>query len=113
MKTLRELLQQSDPVAHEPPLSEDEVRHMRRVVLTAPVSARWAMPRGRTTAVLGVGLAAVVVAAVGLRPYESRDPADPDPPVIDREMLPRQLQFDTPGGTRVIWVLHSASEPWR
>jgi hypothetical protein len=42
--------------------------------------------------------------AVGWR-LETRDPA-PAPVVAARREIRRQMQFATPGGTRIIWTFH-------
>jgi hypothetical protein len=41
------------------------------------------------------------------RPGRDAQPAaSPVPPSVDEEDRPRQLQFTTPGGTRIVWVLN-------
>ncbi|HEX9945318.1 MAG TPA: hypothetical protein VGG03_25185 [Thermoanaerobaculia bacterium] len=161
---LRRLLREADPAADEPRLTLEEVREMRRTVLTAAPE-----PRRRWLAipVLSGAAAAVLAAAVALTMW----PGPPEPPVPPKETprvaavprtapapvpaapaelataaaekaersrpaleLPRsratkrrpsvhrtpslpetapeepetqQVQFSTPGGTRIIWVLTS------
>jgi hypothetical protein len=101
---LSERLQEGDPLAKEPAIPADHVEEMRRAVM---VSRRAAPPAtahlGRALIVAAVALAAVVVAFVGSigRPAQDRGTPAPDAPSEQR-----QIQFETPGGTRIIWLLN-------
>jgi hypothetical protein len=158
---LRSLLRETDPAASDPGLSLDEIREMRRTVLTA-------MPERRRRLLPAFAAAgAVLVAALFLivilfpRPNPGKAPApprvaalphrtvppkpvqlSPQPPEEPRpraeekkeerkkttvrrkrrtpaapvpaeqeavlaEAAGQQIQFSTPGGTRIIWVLTS------
>ena len=106
MKSLREILRDADPFPGEPPLDSSDVDRMRRVVLAERRDPRpsWTRPA------LVAAAAAIVVAAVADRwPASGRStkdmPAQVDAP-IDAAAR-RQLQFVTPGGTRVIWTFNS------
>ena len=109
-------LRRADPLAREAPLSSDEVERMRRAVMAA---GRTSQPRAWTTRwTFAAAMAALTIAAVAgidrwragrsstLAPGEVVD-------VVDSEQLSsrRQLQFATPGGTRVIWVFDSKFKP--
>ena len=116
MKDLRQQLIDSDPVAREPELAEFHVQAMRQHVLIEARSQPAAAPAFwwlRPIAVAGALAACLVVAiVVGLRIGES--------PYVERpgqgrgqpqgrgraSVPPRQLQFATPGGTRIIWTFH-------
>jgi hypothetical protein len=154
---LRQLLCEGDPAADDPGLSREQVREMRRNVLSAvPESRRWwglaPILAGIAAAILAlvVGLilrqpdgsliaparqpaqAAVVpgtspVPVIQVRPAapalratskgpatHRRRPARRQPsaeraplpaPTAIAEAETHQIQFSTPGGTRIIWVL--------
>lgn len=113
MKTWQALLREGDPVAHEPALTVDSVARMRRDVLAA------AEPQARSrfwTMRVIVASALGLLIAIGAWPRETatRQPLASTPEAGDRATAPasdgggrRQLQFSTPGGTRVIWVFDS------
>jgi hypothetical protein len=102
---LNTLLRSMDPLAREEGLSEAEVRTLRQKVVQAAVKPQPGWWPG-TVAVAGsvaVALAVGALAGVRLAPETSESPR---PAAITYES--RQLQFETPGGTRVIWVLNPA-----
>ena len=110
MEDWRRSLRDGDPVSREPALNGDDVDRIRRAVLTAePRTARaWRM----RLAVLSVAAAAVVGALWVDRTVTHPLPADPPvlaapPPSTSGAVQRRQVQFATPGGTRVIWVFDS------
>lgn len=107
MKDIRTLLVEADPVRTEPGLSEADAERMRRVIVSAPRTiqrepAFW--PRALAVA------AAVVLMVAGGTFVGGRLP-DPAPGVTETTVAPaeagerRQVQFATPGGTRIIWTL--------
>ena len=118
MSELKELLKAGDPAAHEPPPTLVDVQRMRRnilttlpVVTTSPVerSAWWPQPLA-----VAAALALTIAAAVGVGrqlpgngDQAARD-ADRDPARLassgDAEGTTRQLHFEAPGGTQIIWV---------
>ena len=162
---LREILKRGDPAAGEPGMTPEEVREMRRTVLSAvpePRKRGWLVP-------VMAGAAALVVVVIALtlwkpeppkqavRPPErpplplagegrgegvkriektpplpspapqEREPPpspvrepepepepepqpEPEPVVLAQADGPTQIQFSTPGGTRIIWVLQPATE---
>lgn len=113
MNPLQQLLKDSDPVAQEPPLPEDSIQHMRRAVIAA-VDDRESpfIPWCRlvlTAATLAVVLGAVTrIARTGMPQWLA--PSAPADLEAIGEPATRQLQFSTPGGTRVIWVFNPEFE---
>jgi len=109
MTTLKARLSEGDPAA-EAGLSAGDVEEMRRVVVAAasgPVAAPawW----GQSLAV-----AALILVMIGAGLFAGRRAADREPllvPIALEAPAPegerRQLQFSTPGGTRIIWVFDS------
>jgi hypothetical protein len=102
--TWETLLREGDPVAREGGLDAAERDRMRRAVLGAasvPPAREW------TTRLAVAGLLGVVFGLGAWVRWETARapvPAGFEPAVqSDR----RQVQFATPGGTRVIWVFDS------
>ena len=113
MKNLRELLQESDPVRNGPGLSTAEAREIRRAMLGAMET----MPSlffPRTLPVAALVVVMIVAGATAGRRLTappsaqaangaggaSADWLNPGDP-LER----RQVQFATPGGTRIIWTI--------
>jgi hypothetical protein len=109
MKNLRTLLRDGDPIAHEPPLSSDEVEWMRHVVLTTKARPRigpWVMRVAVASAfglVAGAGIWWNTTAEQSSHAYAAKSASAAPAAPGER----RQLQVTTPGGTRVIWVFDS------
>jgi hypothetical protein len=101
-------------------LSAHETEEMRRVVLAAastatPEPAGWSWMRPMVVAATVIAMIAVGVAA-GLRfnlsitsetPIAQPGESNPSTQVPVATTPNRQLQFLTPGGTRIIWVFNS------
>jgi hypothetical protein len=112
MTDLRRLLQAGDPAEHEPSMPSEAVDRIRYAMFRV----RAARPPHRIR-LMGIAatVAVSVVAGVGIwvvRPA-SVSPTQPGSvtiaPVVNA--MPserRQIQFATPGGTRVIWVLETS-----
>jgi hypothetical protein len=106
MKNLRAVLDAADPLRDEPALAIPDVREMRRRILgAAETSSFLSVPRALPVAALVVMMVVAGVAA-GRRLTAPPVPAVGD--VVD--FLPaggerRQVQFATPGGTRIIWTI--------
>jgi hypothetical protein len=99
----REQLRTTDPITNEPGLSETEVEVMRRVIVAAATDAHHAGWSPWRLALAGT-LAFTVVLSLFISTIFAPDrPASTEPPATEQ----RQLQFETPGGTRVVWVLNS------
>jgi hypothetical protein len=107
MKDIRALLIEADPVRTEPGMSEANAERMRRVIVSAPPaiqSERAFWPRALAVA------AAVVLMVVG-GTFVGGKLSGPAPRLAETTTAPaeagerRQVQFATPGGTRIIWTL--------
>jgi hypothetical protein len=110
-------LRAADPLTRDPAMSQTEVEAMRRAIVAAAdrsaESPSWFPP----LLALVATAAALVIAVVGARMREApRDagrrtaataPGDTSAPASGK----RQLQFATPGGTRVIWVFDPEFNP--
>ena len=108
MKDARSLLIEADPLRREPELSDIEADRLPNAIVSA---ARHQHPP-RVFWPGAFALAAVLVITVIAAMFGGRFlPAHrPNPrvdamnaPVLDNER--RQVQFATPGGTRIIWTL--------
>ena len=103
-------------------LSEDDAQRLRKTVLAAvpaaPASRRWPLSFTVIAGSLTAASAALVLsAAIGSYelprrtrsvPAAAAESATPVEPSADGER--RQLQFATPGGTRIIWVFDAEFE---
>jgi hypothetical protein len=101
---LRERLRTTDPVAHEPSLSQTEVQTMRRTIVAAVSDTRHAGSWSARPAMLTMAVA--VMLAIGVFIASIFEPAREESTQLQVNEQ-RQLQFETPGGTRVVWVLNS------
>lgn len=106
MKNLRATLEAADPVRDEPALATTDAREMRRVVLGAVVvPSPLSLPRALPVAALVVMM--IVAGMAAGRRFTAALPqaggeAVPSAPA-DGER--RQVQFATPGGTKIIWTI--------
>ena len=110
MKTLAEWLREDDPLACDPGLSEAEAEAIRRLAVSEAIGA----PRRQKIVSRDAwAIAAALMLLVALGVTTGRHlPAPPVPSsrVDDGTGQPgerRQLQFATPGGTRIIWTFDS------
>ena len=100
---IKTALKADDPVAHDAELSSSEIDAMRSRIVTAASGAQsvgWLPGPLTVGATLAVTLAIAVFIGTRLAPPAVRDL------VVAPASEPRQVQFETPGGTRVIWVLN-------
>lgn len=102
MKTLQELLKDGDPLAHEPGLGGADAHAMRRVVVAAADEAT--PPNLWRQAMLMTAMAALMLAAI-----VSVARRQASVPVTGRALPPAEVEFSTPGGTRVIWQFQQGS----
>jgi hypothetical protein len=111
MKNASDWLRDLDPVPSEPPLTPTDVQRLRRAIADAaperrPFRAGW---RGVAAAAAMAALAAVAIARW---PDQSAPKAAaPGEDVSAAQALPReprQLQFVTASGTKVIWIFNPA-----
>jgi hypothetical protein len=117
MTGVRDWLRENDPVANEPPLSEVDVRRMRRAIAAAgesrqPSFGDWARGTWATATVV-----VALTTAIGIGRWATpagdvrRVNADAAPAVTVREPgARRQVQLIAPGGTRVIWIFNADFE---
>jgi hypothetical protein len=114
MKNLKQRLNDGDPVAREPQMSDADVQTMRRTILIEarrqpePASVSW-WPRPLA---LAAALAACLVLGVGIGVRFGNDSRSA---TSSRDLAPvrdgrRQLQMTSPGGTRIIWTFHEDLE---
>lgn len=109
MKDLGTLLRDGDPAVEDPGLTPVEVAAIRRRTLAAvtpePVfGAVWQRPLA-VAVMIALTLAGGILAGRHMRLAESA--AAIADPVAAFEGERRQLQFATPGGTRIIWIFDS------
>jgi len=115
MTELGAQLQADDPLRREPVLPPDDVERMRHVVLAAGRSESPRLAPGGLG--LGFVLACSLSAVVAAGFWMVRQGAPEEQPPVARAGSDtfgapngrRQVQFATPGGTRVIWVLETTS----
>ena len=105
---INQLLKQGDPIDGEPPPADGDLQRMRRLVMMAvlePPRAAWPQPIFVAATLAGAIATSVVVGRQLPRP-QTRQTAAPVTPILSSvsEPVTRQLQFETPGGTRIIWV---------
>jgi len=103
IENISERLRTTDPVAREPGLSVTDVQVMRRMIVAAATDARHAGWSPWRLALAGT-LAFTVVLAVFIGTVFAPGRQESTQPQATE---PRQLQFETLGGTRVVWVLNS------
>jgi hypothetical protein len=116
---LKAALAGGDPIAREPGLSQTDADAMRRAIVAAATAETTAAPWPRpiflaatvaATMALGLALGAGLLEAdkrAGLSRARSAAAVNPGTQLAER----RQLQFATPGGTRIIWVFDPEFNP--
>ena len=110
---LRRLLEAADPVRREPELPEDAAARIRAAMFAAAPSERPVPVFHRSMLALAAALVLMVAAGIlAVRRVPAPLPASVPPseatgaaPAADESNERRQLQFATPGGTRIIWTL--------
>ena len=120
MSELRTRLLDGDPLAHDAEMSVEDAGAMRRVVVAAvrrpvPDAVFWPRPLW-VAATIALTLSAGIIAGLRLSAPDSSafqrlpntaSTIAASPAAGDR----RQVQFATPGGTRIIWVLNAEFNP--
>ena len=107
MNNLRNLLENADPLRHEPGLEPADAQAMRRRMLAA-ASTMSIVAWPRALPVAAVIVLMIAAGAVAGRRLNGSDPAAIRPAVADASVDAherRQVQFSTPGGTRIIWTI--------
>ena len=109
MNDINRYLREADPVGREPGLTPEAVAELRRVVVKAaqqPAGASLGLLALRTFAVAAT--AALIVGAgvvANRRPPAAvltSGPTTAAPPAATERT---QVQFSTPGGTRIVWTI--------
>jgi hypothetical protein len=105
MNDLTSRLRDADPVRHEPGLRPESRDAMRRAIVAAAEAGAPRIPRWRQP----LALAAMTVLAAGgvmlahrFADHRERTRMTAPPPA---PISATQLQFRTPGGTRIIWTI--------
>ena len=99
-KPFRDRLRQGDPVR---PMTPEEAERIRQAMLRE--AARSVAPEPERSP-FRWGLAAAMASAVALAVSLGWGLRErPVVPAEEELARPRQIQFETPGGTRIIWVL--------
>jgi hypothetical protein len=106
MKNLTDLLRDADPVSHEPGLPPDAVADLRRAMLVAAHAAPagpvfW----GRQLAIAACLTVMVLTGVIAAHRVPAAVREAPTPAVSSSSVQRTQVQFKTPGGTRIIWTL--------
>jgi hypothetical protein len=108
MNDIRSLLEEADPLRRESELSETDAARMRAVVVSAARQPVRSSPFWSGAVALAAAAALIVIAgALDERRLANRPLVSETEPAIAQTASSerRQLQFSTPGGTRVIWTL--------
>ena len=107
MKDIRSLLEEADPLRHEPELSETDAARMRAVIVSAARQPVRSSPFWSGTFAVAAAVALIVVAGTrGERRLPNRVAVSEGEAIAQvAGGKRRQLQFSTPGGTRIIWTL--------
>ena len=115
MRDIGRLLRDGDPVALEPEMSAADVQAVRRAVLAALATTDRATSRWPGPLLAGAAVTAALAAGVfvGLRtPAPHMSPIETESAhASDAAGAHRQLQFASPGGTRIIWVFDPEFNP--
>lgn len=108
MTNIRALLTEADPLRSDPGLSDIDAARMRSVILSTGREAQPALVFWPSAlAIAAVVILMVVVGGIAGRRLPARETAVS----VDIAVVPadagerRQVQFATPGGTRIIWTL--------
>jgi hypothetical protein len=109
MNDVRRWLRDADPVAEEPALCVEDVQRIRRLVVSEvgrPRPAWWPPPLVVAATVAATLTTGVIVGQQVLRERPARRQTETVGDWPSRVESPRrQVQFATPGGTRIVWVI--------
>jgi hypothetical protein len=119
VKKLKAALLAGDPIAREGELSADEAAAMRRAIVAAGDAAESETPSWPRPVFLAATVAATICLGIALgtrlpRVEPRADSSQAGAVAADsprRSDGRRQLQFATPGGTRIIWVFDPEFNP--
>jgi hypothetical protein len=110
MNDISTQLRNADPVQDEGGLSADDVSAMRRAVLAGvKTTSQRTIAWGRA---LAIATAVILIAGAGAahRGRAARSVVMTPPPQVEAASADQrtQLQFSTPGGTRIVWTIDPA-----
>jgi hypothetical protein len=116
VKHLNAALRDADPLSREPGLSDADAAAIRRAVVAAADRADSSAAAWPRPLFVAATIAATVVAGVGIGSFVPRRAAQPEARRAGSQARAqadarRQLQFATPGGTRIIWVFDPEFNP--
>ena len=101
MSNWQQILRDHDPIE---PLTADETAAIRRRVVAEAVPASTSLaPMRRLVPAWALGGALTAAAAAGILVARTHPPATDAAPAVSAPGDMSQLQFATPGGTRIIW----------
>jgi hypothetical protein len=103
------MLSQGDPLADDPGISDQQRAAMRRATLVEVSES--AAPFWRQLAP-ALSTAALLAVALGVTWWPAALERPPAPPILEEgaatvDSEERRIQFETPGGTLVVWILNS------
>lgn len=101
---LRSLFERGDPAGDGQDPRPEEIARLRRRVLSAAESRRRELPDLRSLRWVVAATAALGALVLVVRAGDRAAPVDSGPHLATA----RQVHFQTPGGTRLIWVLRPA-----
>lgn len=112
-------LRAGDPLIHDPAMSPAEIDAMRRAIVAAASEQAPAPSWFPPLVAVAATAAALTAAVVGADRLQERRAASRHQPTLAQDAGGtqtvasgrRQLQFATPGGTRVIWVFDPEFNP--
>jgi hypothetical protein len=108
MTPWQQWLRDGDPATRDV-LSEQEAQSIRRAVVAAARESRAVAPAWpRQLAIAAMATLAIASALIVSRPWTTApERSIAPPPIVPAEPAERrQLQFATPGGTRIIWTFN-------
>jgi hypothetical protein len=105
---IRELLRQGDPLEADRGLGADELTRMRRRIVAEAATHRTRFFRPMPA--FAAAAMVVLMLVIGWEFLRSEDPVTPVESTAESDRQTRQIQFSTPGGTRIIWLLDSEFE---
>jgi hypothetical protein len=104
MKDLTHRLRDADPLRHEPGLPSDSRDAMRRAIVAAAEPDTPRHPHWRAPVALAA-MAVIAVMGVAAAHRFADDRQRREAAGAQAEPAPTQVQFQTPGGTRIIWTI--------
>ena len=111
MTEIHDWLREADPVPDERGMSAEEIAAMRRRVVAAARTPRGAVVEWKRTLAIAAAVALMAGAGIDTARRTARQvavPARDAAPAALAAAGRTQLQFSTPGGTRIIWTIDPA-----